>query len=224
MMASQQQGKCADWHAWYAGSSGKLTLNVSGKCQFPTPGFKVTLKRQEPQGINPRILLLEKTVQPPSGVVPQVITVERVRYSEPATSTQFNQVTILPDGVTVPVEEPSAVLPAPMFGHWKHSREEDSGKVEIYRPEGFSFPPSFGRDGFEMKKDGGFIQDDLGPADGIVQVRGRWELRDTDQVVVSFKNTDREGYTFTIVEVDEKKLTIARQAIERPNEYGERPA
>lgn len=67
-------------------------------------------------------------------------------------------------------------LPAVIFRHWIHSREEDSEGLEVYRPEGFGFPPSFGREGIEMRKDGEFIQDDIGPADGVMQVSGRWAL------------------------------------------------
>ena len=40
-------------------------------------------------------------------------------------------------------------LPSAIFRHWIRSREEDTGDIEVYRPEGFAFPPSFGRDGFE---------------------------------------------------------------------------
>jgi hypothetical protein len=217
-MDSQPQSNCSDWHAWHTRTP-KPTLHVAGKCRFPTAGFKVELRRQEPQGINPRILLLEKIVRAPSGPVGQVVTVERVKYSEPATSTQFTHVTILPDGVTIPVEDASAVLPAAMFRQWVHSREEDTGDVEVYRPRGFSFPPSFGRDGFEMKRNGEFIQNDIGPADGVVQVAGRWELRDVDEVAVSFRNPDREDYAFMIVAVNDTILRITRRAAQ--TSYGQ---
>ena len=71
---------------------------------------------------------------------------------------------------TVGTRKPaSELLPRALFRHWVHSREEDSGDIEVYRPDGFAFPPAFGRDGFEMRVDGEFIQDDIGPADGIVQ-------------------------------------------------------
>ena len=218
-MDSQPQGKCSDWQAWYTGKPNKLTLHVVGKCQFPTAGFKVVLRRANPQGINPRILILNKIVRPPSGPVAQVVTVERVEYSEPATSAQFRQVTILPDGVTISVADASAVVPPAMFRHWIHSREEDAGGVEVYRPEGFRFPPSFGRDGFEMRKNGEFIQDDIGPADGIVQVIGRWELRGPDEIAASFRKADREDYAFAIVNVDAAILRITR--LPAAHAYGE---
>ena len=67
----------------------------------------------------------------------------------------------------------TADLPPEPFRHWIHSREEDQADVRFFRTEGFSFPPSFGRDGMELRPDGTFIQDDIGPADGIVQTPGR---------------------------------------------------
>jgi hypothetical protein len=116
-------------------------------------------------------------------------------------------------------------LPAVIFRHWIHSREEDTGDIEIYRPEGFAFPPSFGRDGFEMRKNGQFIQDDIGPADGVVQVLGRWTSLGSQRVSVSFEGTEREGYSFEIVAVDDSILQIRREAQqEQPGRYGSEPA
>jgi hypothetical protein len=109
-----------------------------------------------------------------------------------------------------PKPQPRPTHPPAMFRHWVHSREEDAGGEEVYRPEGFAFPPSFGRDGFELREDGTFIQDDIGPADGIVRVRGRWTLRGQNQVEVAFPGTDREGYAFEVVAVDAAVLRIRR--------------
>jgi hypothetical protein len=221
-MDSHLQGDCSHWQAWHAISGGKSTLHVSGRCQFPTDGFKVKLIRAVPQGINPRILILEKVVTAPSGPVAQVITTEHVAYCEEAAPAQFSHVTILPDGPTVPVKEASSQLPAAIFRHWVHSREEDTRGAEMYRPDGFAFPPSHGRDGFEMRKTGEFIQDDIGPADGIVQVRGRWESRGPNEVTALFQNPKREDYTFALVTVDQAALTISRVADDQGHEAASR--
>jgi hypothetical protein len=99
----ESPGKCGDWYAWHDHMPGSpKTLYVTGKCTFPTPGFTVELKPAVPQGINPKIYLLEKTVTPPSGPEPDVVTTIDVRYEE-QTDTEYDQVTILPDGVTVDV-------------------------------------------------------------------------------------------------------------------------
>lgn len=106
---------------------------------------------------------------------------------------------------------PAAVPPA-LLRHWVHSREEDAGGVEVYRPRGFAFPPSFGRDGFEMLADGTFVQFEIGPADGTVAVRGRWELLPRRRVAVTFPGTERAGFSFGIVGLDEATLRIRRSS------------
>ena|SRR6478752_10093021 len=79
-------------------------LNVSGECTFPTPGYKVTLKKKEPQGINPRILILEKTVTKPTGPEPDVVTKVKAEYHE-KTNVHYSEVQIVPDGELIKVEE-----------------------------------------------------------------------------------------------------------------------
>jgi hypothetical protein len=101
----------------------------------------------------------------------------------------------------------TAGLPPQLFRHWIHSREEDQDDVQAYRPDDFAFPPSFGRAGLELRPDGEFVQDDLGPADGTVQVRGRWRQRGPGEVEVRFGGA-RADYAFTVVSVDESLLRI----------------
>jgi hypothetical protein len=83
---------------------GPKTLRVTGTCTFPTTGYTVQLRRHAPQGINPKDLLLDKIVIPPSGPVAQVITDVEVRYEE-ITDVEYDTVTILPDGPSVPVQD-----------------------------------------------------------------------------------------------------------------------
>ena len=96
-------------------------------------------------------------------------------------------------------------LPASIFQHWRHSFEEDSGGAEVFRPDGVSLPPAFGRDGFEMRADGTFIQDDIGPADGIVRVPGRWTSLGPARVAAFFDGA-RPDYSFEVLEVDDSVL------------------
>lgn len=97
-------GKCSGWKAVLnMMPPGPSVLRVTGKCIFPKHGFKVTLKEAVPQGINPAILLLKKTVKPPTGIViptPQVVSVTFTKK----TNFKYQKVTILPDGVTVNVQ------------------------------------------------------------------------------------------------------------------------
>jgi hypothetical protein len=69
----------------------------------------------------------------------------------------------------------------------------------VFRREGFAFPVSFGRDGFRMFGDGGFLQEDVGPADGIVTVPGRWSSRTPGRIMVRFSGA-RPDYDFEVVD------------------------
>jgi hypothetical protein len=99
------QGKCSGWRAVHNFQPpGPPTLTVTGKCVFPTTGYKVKLVKAVPQGINPLILLLRKIVTPPTGIVLPVLTTVAVKFTL-KTSTKYTHVTILPEVVTVKVQQ-----------------------------------------------------------------------------------------------------------------------
>jgi hypothetical protein len=94
---------CGKWAAWHDFMPGKTpTLYVTGVCKTPTPGYKIKLELAEPQGINPKILLLRKVVTPPTKPQAQVITTVEVRFTK-KTKFEYTHVTILPDEKTVKV-------------------------------------------------------------------------------------------------------------------------
>lgn len=98
------QGKCYGWKAWLdTMPPGPWTLHVTGRCTFPKHGYKVTLKKAIPQGFNPAILLLQKTVKPPTGPVIQTPEVVAVHFKM-KTKTKYMAVMILPDRVTIKVQ------------------------------------------------------------------------------------------------------------------------
>jgi hypothetical protein len=102
---TEPAGDCRDWSAWHDHQPpGPPVLHVRGECEFPTAGFSVELKRREPQGINPRDLLLDRIVYEPSGPVAQVVTIVEARYRE-QTDFEYDTVTILPDGPSIPVQD-----------------------------------------------------------------------------------------------------------------------
>ncbi len=82
---------------------GPATLIVSGVCRFPDDRYKVILRRREPQGINPKDLLLELIVTEEPDWEEMESTLE-VRYEE-QTDFEYETVTILPDGAVIPVKE-----------------------------------------------------------------------------------------------------------------------
>lgn len=95
---------CGNWYASHDHMPpGPRTLQVRGECTFPTGGYSATLRRREPQGINPTDLLLELVVEVPIDIVTQVIATVPVEYRE-ETDVEYETVTILPDITSLPVE------------------------------------------------------------------------------------------------------------------------
>lgn len=98
-------GTCRGWSAWHDHQPpGPPVLHVRGECEFPTAGYSVELRRAEPQGIDPKNLLLNLVVRAPTGPASQVITKLEARFSE-ETDIEYETVTILPDGGSVPVRD-----------------------------------------------------------------------------------------------------------------------
>jgi hypothetical protein len=96
-------GECSEWEAWHNRRPGAPpTLIVTGKCKFPDESYQAKLRRREPQGINPKDLLLELIVTEEPGWEEMELSLE-VRYEE-QTDFEYDTVTILPDVVTVPVK------------------------------------------------------------------------------------------------------------------------
>jgi hypothetical protein len=99
-------GRCTGWQAVQNNMPpGPPRLTVTGRCTFPTSGYRVTLRQAVPQGINPAILLLKKTVRRPTGIVLQVITTIPVRFVKKNATTRYTHVTILPEGKTIKVQQ-----------------------------------------------------------------------------------------------------------------------
>ena len=102
-------------------------------------------------------------------------------------------------------------VPPEVFKNWIHSHEEDKGGVQVYRTQDFKFPPARGRDGFEIKKDGVFIDHPIAPADGNETVPGQWEAAGEGKIKVTFpKKPDRKPFTLEIVSCDGMVLRVKR--------------
>lgn len=80
-------------------------LIVIGDVEVPTTGWHVVLTRRSPQGINPNILILDVSAQPPQGMAGQMITTIPLRYQERPPHHEYTQVTVVDgkDEVTVGV-------------------------------------------------------------------------------------------------------------------------
>jgi hypothetical protein len=61
-------------------------------------------------------------------------------------------------------------------GRWVHSHEEDTDDRLVFRPAAHKFPPSRGRQAFELRPDGAFVERASGPDDRPKETKGRWSL------------------------------------------------
>lgn len=93
---------------------------------------------------------------------------------------------------------------------WIHSHEDDTSKTIVYRPGGYSFPPSRGRDGFQLHADGTLILSAPGPADRSREQAGEWELRDDEVLVFTDSTGERSRELGQIITVDSRRLIIRR--------------
>jgi hypothetical protein len=92
------RGKCRDWVA----RRGPNVLVVDGWCTFPSAGWMTELQKMEPQGSNPKDLLLKRVVTVPEGYQPPVVRGIEVHFEE-VTEVDYETVTIVPDGLTIEV-------------------------------------------------------------------------------------------------------------------------
>jgi hypothetical protein len=123
----------------------------------------------------------------------------------------FLAVVMAASGLALFAGEEKGKLPPEVFNSWIHSREEDEGALQAYRPKGFKFPPSRGRAGFEINKDGEFIDHPIAPADGNETVPGKWESLGEGKIKVTFpKDSIRTPFTLEIVSCDGKVLRVKR--------------
>jgi hypothetical protein len=94
---AQAAWTCETWHAYHDFMPGSApTLHVSATCTAPTNGYLFALGRAEPQGINPKDLLLRLTALE-SGFANEVVTTYAIEYRED-TEFRYETVSIVPDG------------------------------------------------------------------------------------------------------------------------------
>jgi hypothetical protein len=92
----------SDWYAWMdLMPDATRTLHVQGVVTMPTPGYNVKLAPASPQGINPRILILDLKITPRRGIFPQVVTKIPVRFEQPDAVAYQSVHVRLPDGTAV---------------------------------------------------------------------------------------------------------------------------
>ena len=89
------------WAAWVSampGPGATKELIAIGEIVLPTPGYTSTLKAGAADRSATPVQQLILTATPPSGIVPQVLTTQPVRYQGPAISMQYRAIRIICGG------------------------------------------------------------------------------------------------------------------------------
>lgn len=88
--------------------------------------------------------------------------------------------------------------------HWRHSHEEDTDEIRVFRPSTFSFKPSRGREEMILKEDGVLVYTPIAPDDRPRSYDGQWKVNNADLELTY------EGKTlkFEIVEVSDSILKL----------------
>ena len=91
--------------------------------------------------------------------------------------------------------------------HWIHSHEEDSGGISVYRPTGYRFPPSRGRDSFHLQPSGAVERGDPGPDDRGRVRSGKWKSSGENALQIHVDG-DSNPRQMTIVECNNDMLKV----------------
>lgn len=97
-----------------------------------------------------------------------------------------------------------------IYKHWIHSYEEDTENKKVYRSSTFEFPPSRGRDGFEIKENGEFILYIMGPTDRPEKMFGKFTI-DSNKLHIELTSKIQKSYIMTILSCDENQLIIQKK-------------
>jgi hypothetical protein len=96
-----------------------------------------------------------------------------------------------------------------LSGQWIHSHEEDTPSTLVFRPPGWSFPPSRGRTSFELRRDGTWSGSEPGPVDAPMESAGRWQL-DGDRLVLD-DDAGARTRAFQLESAERDRLVVTRR-------------
>jgi hypothetical protein len=104
------------------------------------------------------------------------------------------------------------VDPRLLAGGWVHSHEEDTPGHAVYRPDGYAFPPSRGRGGFDLSADGTMVQLGPGPTDRTELRPGRWELEEGGALALYPEGSDTPQRVGTVADLSADKLVLRKDS------------
>ncbi len=93
---------------------------------------------------------------------------------------------------------------------WLHAYEEDEEDLLVYRPNSYDFPPSRGRTGFVLEREGVAKQYVIAPTDGLEEQVGTWEYKDKNTVLVHIPGNGHaeQRYTMQVVSLKGNVLKV----------------
>jgi hypothetical protein len=98
---------------------------------------------------------------------------------------------------------------------WLHSTEEDGPDYQVYRPNTYNFPPSRGRTGFALEKDGLFRLYTIAPTDGLEEHKGEWKRLKQNLLRVTFPDKTLSGFNLELISISEDQLKVRQKVSDK---------
>jgi len=111
---------------------------------------------------------------------------------------------------SMPADDPLPPFDDALFKYWVHSFEEDTASAKVYRPKGYAFPRARGREGFELKPDGGYVRYDIARGDGSAGVKGTWKQIGPRLIEVRTGDEAAASERLQILTYDKTGLTLKK--------------
>lgn len=96
-------------------------------------------------------------------------------------------------------------LPDEIFKHWIYSHQDKDHRpsVSVFRPSDYNFPPSRGRRGFEIRRNGQFILYEIGPDDRPVKKVGEFKVEGSNKINIYFEGKKESAFSLGIVSFED---------------------
>lgn len=101
-------------------------------------------------------------------------------------------------------------LPNGIFKHWVHSPEDKDPRsaVSVFRPSDYKLPPSRGRRGFEIRRNGEFILYEIGPDDRPVKKVGEFKVEGPNRIKVFFEGKTESSFSLGILGIEDNNSLL----------------
>ena len=91
---------------------------------------------------------------------------------------------------------------------WGRAYEDDAGGNEVFRPQGYAFAPSRGRDWLDLRKDAKSGWQVPGPDDRGQKVDGRWHLDDNGLLSFRASENAAPSRVYKVVSIEPDRLVL----------------